>query len=560
MTALADAYTATVGGESLPVQGGELVLDAGRWPHVQGELRIPLRSEEVMAALDVRASPPPRVIVQAFRDGMLARTFDLSVRQRSVRRSSSELTLPVASDEALLDDYAPLSDDVAPFDLAGSIREVCDYVLGVAIPGASLAAVPATDADVTPYWRLDNLVTNPKLGIGATGWISEVSVGSATAARVTRQTVPGTNVTTAYRVTAGAGATGWLQARTPPVRTSPGAWATVSGMYFAAAANRSVLAGVDWYDANGVRIGSSLGEATIVAAATGHRPVAVVQAPDGAQTYRPFVRVTNGVASGSWFQVTAMMATAGKWVQPYHDGDTAETALYSYEWTDAPNASTAVRIPKIAAPDPDAFIWKAGMSAMDFLHPLLQAQGLRLVCDESRTWTIRNAAYLAAGQLALREGVDLIEAEDTISRDAGLWFDARVTRYRWTDASGVQREVIDAWALTTPHTLLNVLDMEAAYPGPGRSEYAVRRAQNRGREVTATTPARWDTAAEQPSTIVLLNAPLQYGQLSSVRFDLDRDEMTVTVTTTEIPSGSWLAETSTETWLTETATTTWLTA
>ncbi|MDJ1115383.1 DUF859 family phage minor structural protein [Microbacterium dauci] len=182
--------------------------------------------------------------------------------------------------------------------------------------------------------------------------------------------------------------------------------------------------------------------------------------------------------------------------------------------------------------DEEALLWKAGESAIEFLHPLVQALGLRLVCDEARVWTLRDANYTGDGDvLNLTTGVNLIEAQDTIDRDGDLWFDARITRYRWTDSGGAQRERVDAFALRTPYSRASLVTLNSPYPGPGRSEYAVRRAQQRGREVSATIVADWNTRAEQPATFTFPDAPTQFGAIQTVEFNLANDEMTVTART-----------------------------
>lgn len=187
---------------------------------------------------------------------------------------------------------------------------------------------------------------------------------------------------------------------------------------------------------------------------------------------------------------------------------------------------------------PELFTWKAGQSAIAFLQTLLQSQGLRLVCDEERQWTLRDEAWESPGTLALREPVNIHTAGETISRDTGLWRDAHVTRYRWSDASGAQQEEVDAYALVTPWSRLTLLEVDGVYPGPGRSEYIVRRAQGVGREVTVSTTSNWAADAEQPLQIIINGVPAQVGKVQSLSFDLSDDTMTVTARTTDTPAGA----------------------
>lgn len=196
----------------------------------------------------------------------------------------------------------------------------------------------------------------------------------------------------------------------------------------------------------------------------------------------------------------------------------------------------------------DLLIWRAGDDALGFLAPILQAAGLRLVCDELRRWTLRDESYKAAGVINTRYGINLHDASDTIDRDTGLWFDAAVTRHRWTDPAGEQHEAVDAYALTTPYTRLMLFEKTTPYPGPGFSEYAVRRAQGRGREVTATMLADWRANAEQRVIAVLDGAPIQTGVTQSVEFDITAGQMTFTTRSTDTPPSAWVLLPEGESW------------
>jgi hypothetical protein len=169
--------------------------------------------------------------------------------------------------------------------------------------------------------------------------------------------------------------------------------------------------------------------------------------------------------------------------------------------------------------------------------PLVQANGYRLVCDEAREWTLRSADYVAPGASTFVHGVDLTEASDTLDRES-TWFDGQVTRYRWEDPNGISQERADSWALTGSPTRVNLVEINAPYPGTGRSEYAVRRAQGRGREVVASRVARWDERAEQDVSVLLSGAPTQVGLTDRVEFNLDNDEVTVTTRTSDANPGS----------------------
>lgn len=193
--------------------------------------------------------------------------------------------------------------------------------------------------------------------------------------------------------------------------------------------------------------------------------------------------------------------------------------------------------------DPEALVWRAGVTALAFLAPLVQALGLRLVCDERRNWTLRPDFYALEGGepiMQLTVGENLIDGEDRISRDDGLWFDAALCRYRWVAADGTEHEQHDRYWLVPEYTRLREFVKDARYPGAGFAKYAVERAQARGREVSATAVAQWHIRPELFGQIRLPNTPLQMGNVRSVNFVFDTDAMHVTSHTIDTPESAYI--------------------
>jgi hypothetical protein len=539
-------YTAVLIGDpdqDLSVKGGRVTLDAGRAPHVEASLEISIPSfGAAVLGLDPRLNARVRIEADAtFPTITQHREFDLGVRDRTIRHADAVLSVSLASDEALLNDYAPLTDDEALFPLQGSLRDVVNYALDVAIPGASLE--PGPDADVTTYGDATNLIPDPSNeGDGS------IFIGSD--------------------CTLDLNDTSWAAHG-----------ATSVNLYSPIDSDAFVYVGGDTGE---MRLGMSAGR-TYVLSATGRVKVALSGAEDvharrltawyylpTANSYTPvvsepipatvgtpervsvrftipqdateaFIRAYHGHAAGEiqWdaFRLTEFTGDPGD--TDYFDGGTTDTDGYVYAWTGDVNASTSVRT-AIIDRHPESLLWRAGVPAYEFLNPIVQAAGLRLVCDENRQWTLRDEGHRAPGSLSIRHAVNLHDGSDSISRDSGLWFDARVTRYTWIDRNGMTQERADAYALTDPYTRLTTLDVSAPYPGPGRSEYAVRRAQGRGREITATSVSDWRSHAEQAMTIVLEGTPILTGIAQSVEFDLDTDRQTVTMRAVDTPPLAWV--------------------
>lgn len=526
----ADAYSASVGGLPLAVRsdGSSVTFDATAAPHVSAEITISRPVSATLAALDPRLSP--RVTVTA--GNGIPRTFDLGVRRRRAGMLPGTILLELASDEAILDDYAPLADDRGAFTFQSSLRGVVNYALGKAIPGAALQAAPSTDANVTTYGSATNVATNPRGSVNTTGW---GATGAPTISRLTGDPVYGTAIQALYGAASGSA----VRLEHSGIPVTPGK------TYDASMSVRSSMTipsgayiGVALFNAAGVQVGGSSQVAMPISGSYARRTATFTAPADAAQAI--FRIVVPSVTAGATLIASAVMfreSSPDPGDTGYWDGDTADTAVYRYDWTNTAGASSSTRTALVDRP-PDSLVWRAGVTALAFLQPILQAQGLRLVCDEQRRWTLRNETYNAAGALALRDGVNIIEGDEEISRDAGYWFDARVTRYRWTDTAGLQQERIDAYALTTPYTRLSTLEVNAPYPGPGRSEYAVRRAQGLGREITVTAPADWTANAEQPISVTLADTPVQIGLTQTVRFDIATGRMTITTRTTDTPAGA----------------------
>lgn len=498
--------------------------------------------------LDPRNSPAPRVEVTA--SSGIPRTFNLHVRDRSINHKEGTVSLRLSSDEGLLDDFAPLADDLTPRTHEANLRNLVGYVLNKAIPGAVLEA-GTTNADLTARWDATNRITNPTGNAGGASFISAYNCVA-----VTDATFPGTVNGVAHigtHVTTPSSPDSYISIG--PVNGM--AWGMQVGKTYVFSAEGSTRVVMSGATANvlreralGVHATGSYGgykhflspsvPNVLMTGTNGVRVSVEFTVPPG--TTDVFLRAYHGRAAGAitWGKFRLSEKVAGNLADNsvYFFGSQPAGGGYTYDWeTGTANAAYSGRHADVERL-PELFTWRAGQSALDFLHPLLQSQGLRLVCDETRKWTLRDETYEAPGNLSLRAGINVIEAEEDISRDGGFWFDARTTRYKWTDENGLQQERVDTYALTPSYSRMTLLELSSPYPGPGRSEYAVRRAQGIGREVTVETVSDWSVLAEQPVSVVLENAPTGLGKTQSVAYDLGTDRMTVTTRTVDTPAGA----------------------
>ena len=252
----------------------------------------------------------------------------------------------------------------------------------------------------------------------------------------------------------------------------------------------------------------------------------VVRAPVGATSMVPLIFTYGNVDPTYHYAKSVMVHQGDRYVPPFSGEDPDDTD-YQYAWTDAAHGSPSIRTPLSVRPDVEALIWRAGQSAMDLLLPLLQANGLRLVCDESRTWTLRDDSYSASGSQTATWATDIISGEDAIDRASDSFFTRAITEYTWTDRDGIRQRMIDAYGPTSSKAR-KFDKQDVAYPGPGYSQVAVTRAAKRGRQLTVTKTARWDARADQAITVTPYLTGVESGKIQTVTFDIGEDEMTLT--------------------------------
>ncbi|MCE4024661.1 hypothetical protein LXM50_01600 [Microbacterium sp. Au-Mic1] len=544
----------------LSIKAGRITLDVARFPHVDASLTVPVTDTAQLVNFDPRLKR--RVIITAgSKTGALikSRTFNLSLRKVRPNRATGDVELSLASDEAVLQDVGPLADDTTPRQYASSIRALTNYVLSKI--GASLE--PGTDdANVTPYWDAVNLIKDPRY-IGTAGQWSQANV---TTAVDTAQPGPINGV-----------AHNGVHIHTPTSNDGYVTVGAVNGMNFgvqigktyvfsANGAVRTVIGGSGPVDTD-MNTGTTLPrQRALVVHATGggfspaykvwHSPQVPNTASSGAVagtrvsvkftvpqgTSDVFFRVYHGGTSGNitWSQFSlqevdpAMPEADGA---EYFFGSRPSTPAYGYKWRDTADNSPSEREAVVERPR-ELFTWRAGQGGVDFLSPILQSQGFRLVCDENQKWTLRKDGYRAPGALNLSYGVNIIAADEETSRESDDWFDGAVYSYAWPDANGAERRQDDSYFLTPTPTKIVRREVRREYPGPGRARYAVERAQAKGRTLTLETVSDWDARAEQELLVRLDGTPIQLGTTDSVEFDLSNDRMRISSRTADTPEGA----------------------
>lgn len=487
------------------VEGGTSTLDIAAVPYATSSLVMPLLDDELLDWLDPRDNV--RIPYEASDETETPRPFDLGLRSRRVDHAAKTVTLNLASDEALMMDYAALTVDTGARAHESSLRAVCDYVLDKI--GASLAP-GAWDADVTAYWPLTNYCTNPRAettaGYTAGANTDLVGIDAGTGGLF------GPNYV--YWRSAAAGVSDLYTPTVTSVR--PGQSYTGSGYFRADVAGRSVRLVMHFYDVDGNLMTQALSPIIAAPAAPGWTRTSVVGvAPPGAvkaQLAVSQIATAGGQASG----LDGLMITDGAELVPFFSGATVDSAEYTYEWTGPADASTSTRVPTVER-SPDLFTLKPGDNLWDFLVPITAAAGAVLWCDETRAWHLALPedrviiATVSVTEATTSDGTDTLSRDDTEASVTGV-----VVRYKWRDADGVDQEAYDTAG--TSEKVLTV-DVARPFPGPGMAAAILARRQGTGRRQEVTAVAQITTTPGMTAQISLPGAPDTTGRVAAVTFD-----------------------------------------
>lgn len=357
-----------------------------------------------------------------------------------------------------------------------------------------------TDADITAAWVVQNLLGNPSFETNITGW------SAANSSALVRSTaVAGFMGAAHLQMTSTAAGTAYVR-RDETVRVTPGRLYSLSGYVRNNVAGRDGRVFIRWLNQQGATIRDVTGS-TAISTGEWRRVTVSAVAPANAASAQVFIGATS-VASGETIRVDAVMFTEGP-VVPYHDGSTPADAYYVYSWDDGTD-TTSTRTP-IKEREPSSFTWGVGVTAWDFLDPFMASVGLRLFCDELRTWRlIKPETYTAPGLITLSDA-EAVEGDDEINLgDPNAYCTGVAVRYTWTDSNGDRRSRTDAAGL--PGNVL-LVDIERPWPGAGVAQAMLNRRKGQGRVQEVAALHRWSTT---PTMQCVITLPGTYEQLGSV--------------------------------------------
>lgn len=524
----------TIAGETVSISDGTAVLDETT-TYAVADITIPLTTE-MAEAIDPRSNIRG-VIAASARD--TARTFDLGVRTRTIDHDARTIRLRLASDEELVDDYAPLTEDSTALDHQDSLRAIVNGILTTV--GLPSDLEPGDDAPFPLSWDSVNLIPNPGAEAGTTGLLThDVSVTDDTLWQ--------------------ASGSRSFQLHTP---TSTDSYGYYNLLTLGAQTDRTYTASGTCFlnGANGGAVSAQARRIVIaITTSTGSVFTQSHQAPNAAGATRLAVTFripANALAAAvfyyhghttGWVWWDDLRISEGDGIKNRDigrlDGAMASTDLYDFEWDDAANGSKSRRTAINPVP-PETLIWPPGVSAWEFLLPITAVAAKRLFCDELRRWRLVDSDYSIPG-VVVASIHSASGGEDAITRDGTLWADGVVARFTWTDEFGGAQEQIDTAG--TPGKVI-VREFARPYPGPGVAAAILNRLQGQGRTQSATVITDYTATPGMEASNTLPGTEDQTGRVSSVRFDLKAAFMDIgTRGLTDSAPDSWLGWDADEDW------------
>lgn len=392
---------------------GTVTLDDSWAPYGQGSITAPMvpANRPALAPVDPRAGS--RIILGATESvSGSVRTFNLALRDRTTHHRTGQETLALETDESALQDYAPIRVDHTPRGYEASLRQICNYVIGQAVPGAQLEP-GSTDADMSAYWEVTNLIPNPSV-------VSTVDTFYVAAAG-TSAVDYSTSIGGAY----GTSCVRWTADSTESSRISAGTFTASGGETYTGSAyiyspNSRDVGVILYFRGPAGELLLATRSPTVTAGPNWRTRVShTFTAPEGTAQVGLHIERLAGGSTGDYTYADAVMLYEGDELIPYFQPGESNPG-YAQSWLGQVHASQSTRYPTLERP-PESLVWESGVTAWEFLTPLLSAAGLRLFCDELRRWHLVNDdTYTVPGTLTLTTSTveDRINLITSNSRDA----------------------------------------------------------------------------------------------------------------------------------------------
>lgn len=169
-------------------------------------------------------------------------------------------------------------------------------------------------------------------------------------------------------------------------------------------------------------------------------------------------------------------------------------------------------------------VWEPGVSAWDYVQPLMDAAGRRLWCDGNRVWHLGHPSGYSGRMIAVTPAT-VTALTETVDRD-GRWCDSVFVTYRWNDSNGDEHVRYDVASNAASRRTRHV-EYARPWPGAGAARALLDRESRRGTQVEAAAVADPTSGPGDVLRVTLPDGRVQAGYASRVEFDLGTDTMRV---------------------------------
>lgn len=189
----------------------------------------------------------------------------------------------------------------------------------------------------------------------------------------------------------------------------------------------------------------------------------------------------------------------------------------------------------------EATIWRPGVTAFDYLDPMLEAASLRLWCDDSGIWQLTERQSTVEGSVSIAATGSMTDHRDRMTRtDTEIWFDGVAIVYQWVDDLGANQVAYDTAPADTVVSSVKTIERNTPYPGPGAAAGILSRAEGRGRALTVEAVSNYTVTPGQSITLTPPDTPIQTGFLAGVSWRYPEGTMSVeTRGLVDTPETAW---------------------
>lgn len=174
-------------------------------------------------------------------------------------------------------------------------------------------------------------------------------------------------------------------------------------------------------------------------------------------------------------------------------------------------------------------VWKPGVSAFDYLYPLLKKVGLMLYARFDGKFVLRYARYYGETPPTLTLNTTNLKTATTVKSRELDYYTAAVITYNWKDSAGTLQTAVDAYDSGLTPKRVYTETAEVPFPGAGVAQSVLSTMRQTQRVLEATAVANL-AGTWLAGNVNLTHARGTFtGYLKAVELQHPSDEMSVTI-------------------------------